>query len=152
MNEKLERFKAGRSAGRAGLMRQREQVDRVVAELNTRVTRQRKLAEWQEKESLLQFKLQRKEELVRLRREMTEKILENDARVGHLEAARNERAVRRGELSAKRERLEQERANLERSLPAQRTKAMAEGRYDEIEKKARAFLSAVADYRQAAVA
>ena len=32
------------------------------------------------------------------------------------------------------------------------TKAMAEGRYDEIEKKARAFLSAVADYRQAAVA
>ena len=32
------------------------------------------------------------------------------------------------------------------------TKAMAEGRYDEIEKKARAFLAAVADYRQAAVA
>ena len=32
------------------------------------------------------------------------------------------------------------------------TKAMAEGRYDEIEKKARAFLSAVAGYRQAAVA
>jgi hypothetical protein len=32
------------------------------------------------------------------------------------------------------------------------TKAMAEGRYDEIEKRARAFLAAVADYRQAAVA
>lgn len=32
------------------------------------------------------------------------------------------------------------------------TKAMAEGRYDEIEKKARSFLTAVADYRQAAVA
>lgn len=123
----IQTIELGQATGaRDGLMRQREQIDRVVAELNTRVTRQRKLAEWQEKESLLQFKQQRKEELVRLRREMTEKILENDARVGQLEAARNERAVRRGELSAKRERLEQERANLERSLPAQRTKAMAE--------------------------
>lgn len=114
------------TGARDALMRQREQTDRRVSELNTRATRQRKLAEWQEKESLLQFKLERKEELVRLRREMTEKILDNDGRVGQMETARSERAMKRGEYTARRERLEQERQTLENSLPAQRSKAVSE--------------------------
>lgn len=123
----IQTIELGQATGaRDTLMREREKTDRLVAELSTRVTRQRKYAEWQEKESLLTFKKDRREELVRLRREMTERIVENDGRVGQLEAARNERAMKRGELTARRERIEQERESLERSLPAQRTKAVSE--------------------------
>lgn len=123
----IQQVELGQATGaRDAIMREREVVDRAVADFTTRVTRQRKYAEWQEKESLLQFKIARREELVRLRREMTEKILESDAKIGQIDAGRSERLVRRGELNARRERLEQERQNLERSLPAQRTKAMAE--------------------------
>ncbi len=111
---------------RDGAMREREGADRAVAELTARLTKQRKLAEWREKEALLSFKQTRREELVQQRRSMTEKIVENDAKVGTFEQGRTERATRRGELTAKRDRLEQERLQLERALPAQRTKALAE--------------------------
>lgn len=111
---------------RDACMRDREAAERAVSELTTRLTRQRKLAEWREKEALLHFKTQRRDELIGVRRSMTEKILENDGRLGTFEQSRSDRAVRRGELSARRERLEQERGSLERALPAQRTKAMLE--------------------------
>jgi len=114
------------TAQRDQLMRERDNADRSVTELTARLTRQRKLAEWREKEALLEFKVKRRDELVQQRRGMTEKIIENDGRVTGFEAGRNERAARRGELSAKRERLEQERVQLERALPAQRAKAVAE--------------------------
>lgn len=111
---------------RDACMRDREAADRGVAEFTARLTKQRKLAEWREKEALLTFKTSRRDELIQQRRAMTEKIIENDGRVGTFETARNERATRRGELTAKRERLESERVQLERALPAQRSKAMAE--------------------------
>lgn len=111
---------------RDACMRDREGAERAVQELTSRLTKQRKLAEWREKEALLAFKNTRRDELILQRRALTEKIIENDGRVGIFETARSDRAVKRGELTAKRDRLEQERSQLERTLPAQRSKAMAE--------------------------
>lgn len=113
-------------AQREAALRSREGAERLVSELTGRLTRQRKLAEWREKEALLVTKGERRQELVALRRAMTERILESDATVGALEQARSERAERRGELQARRERLEQERAALERDLPAHRSRALLE--------------------------
>src|SRR5690606_8519048 len=95
------------TGGRDALMREREQTDRVGSALSARLPRPRELGEWREKEEPLAFKRARKEELIRIRREMTEKILENDAKIGQLEQARSDRAMKRGELTARRERLEQ---------------------------------------------
>lgn len=114
------------TAQRDHCMRDREAAERGVAELTTRLTRQRKLAEWREKEAILHFKSNRRDELTGIRRSMTEKIIENDGRLAIVDQARSERSVKRGELSARRERLDQERVSLERALPVQRTKAIAE--------------------------
>lgn len=113
-------------AQREAAKRDREQAEGTVLELTNRLTRQRKLAEWREKEALLVTRAARRDELVAARRAMTERILENDALVGTAEQSRSERAERRGELQARRERLEQERQTLERTLPAHRTKALLE--------------------------
>lgn len=114
------------TAQRDAHMREREGAERGVTELTTRLTRQRKLAEWREKEALLAFKEQRRDELIGIRRGLTEKIIENDGRIAGFEQSRSDRAQRRGELIAKRDRLEQERLSVERSLPAQRAKALGE--------------------------
>jgi chromosome segregation ATPase len=114
------------TAQRDAFMREREAMDRTVVEYMARLTRQRKLADWREKEALLTFKAGRKDELIGIRRGLTDKIVENDTLVSTHESARSERAVRRGELGARRERLDQERASLEGMLPSQRAKAMAE--------------------------
>jgi chromosome segregation ATPase len=111
---------------RDSLMRERETTDRGVAELSARLARQRKLTDWKEKEALLTFKMSRRDELITIRRGLTEKIVENDGLITAQETARSERAVQRGQLSAKRERLVQERTTLERTLPAQKAKAMSE--------------------------
>jgi chromosome segregation ATPase len=114
------------TAQRDALMREREATDRAVAEYTTRLTRQRKLAEWREKEALLTFKTARRDELVTLRRGLTDKIVENDTLISRHEGSRNDRAMRRGELSAQRGRLDQERLDLEAALPAQHARALSE--------------------------
>ncbi len=116
----------GATGQRDAIARDREATERSIHDLAQRLTRQRKLAEWREKEALLAFKNTRRDELVQERRRFTEKIIENDGHIEVYEKARSERALKRGELSEKRERVEQERADLERTLPAQRTKAVAE--------------------------
>jgi chromosome segregation ATPase len=114
------------TARRDQIMREREAVDRLVTECAHRLTRQRKLAEWREREAQLNFKTERRDELIRIRREMTEKIVENESNLTKHETGRTERAQRRGELNAQRERLQQEKLSLESALPAQRARAMAE--------------------------
>lgn len=114
------------TAARDGIMGRREAAERAVGELTSRLTRQRKLAEWREKEALLSLRAERRDELVTLRRQATERIIASDARLAEGEQGRAQRAERRGELAARRERLDQERASLERQLPAQRSKAVAE--------------------------
>jgi chromosome segregation ATPase len=114
------------TAVRDNIQREREAAERAAAEYGSRLLRQKKLSDWREKEATLTTRAARRDELITIRRSMTERIVENDSKVGQFETARSERAVKRGQLSAQRDRLEQERINLERALPAQRAKAMAE--------------------------
>ncbi|MFM2153038.1 MAG: hypothetical protein RL199_1473, partial [Pseudomonadota bacterium] len=114
------------TAQRDACARERDLAERSVAEFTSRLTKQRKLAEWREKEAMLSLKLARKDELVTLRRGFTDRIVENDAKLTGFDGARNDRAAKRGEFTAKRDQLERERMTLERQLPTQRAKALAE--------------------------